>query len=77
MAENISEKPLLDKINSTSDIRQLTEKDLADIKFISTMEIDWVALSFVQRPQDIVEARQLIGDRVGILTKLEKPLAIK
>ena len=63
--------------NTELPMSALTEKDLADIKFISTMEIDWVALSFVQRPQDIVEARQLIGDRVGILTKLEKPLAIK
>ena len=63
--------------NAELPMSALTEKDLADIKFISTMEIDWVALSFVQRPQDIVEARQLIGDRVGILTKLEKPLAIK
>mgnify|MGYP001292301012 FL=1 len=63
--------------NAELPMSALTEKDLADIKFISTMEIDWVALSFVQRPQDIVEARQLIGDRVGILTKFEKPLAIK
>ena len=38
--------------------------------------MDWVALSFVQRPQDIEEARALIGDQAWILAKLEKPAAI-
>jgi pyruvate kinase len=33
--------------------------------------VDWVALSFVQRPQDIVEARQLIGDRAFLMAKIE------
>ena len=38
---------------------------------------DWVALSFVQRPEDVAEARKLIAGRAGVLVKLEKPLAIQ
>ena len=39
--------------------------------------MDWVALSFVQRPEDIVEARQLIGDRAYLMAKIEKPSAVE
>ena len=54
----------------------LTKKDLEDLHFGLQMGIDWVALSFVQRPQDIVEARKLVAGRAGIMAKLEKPLAL-
>jgi pyruvate kinase len=55
----------------------LTEKDLIDLEFALDMGVDWIALSFVQRPEDIREARKLIAGKAGILTKLEKPLAIE
>jgi pyruvate kinase len=54
----------------------LTGKDRADLAFGLDLNVDWVALSFVQRPEDIQEARALIGNRAGILAKLEKPSAI-
>jgi pyruvate kinase len=54
----------------------LTEKDRLDMDFALAMGVDWIALSFVQRPEDVVEARQLIAGRAGVLAKLEKPLAI-
>lgn len=54
----------------------LTAKDRKDLAFGLELGADWVALSFVQRPEDIREARELIGDRAGILAKLEKPAAI-
>ncbi|CAA7624114.1 pyruvate kinase [Magnetospirillum sp. SS-4] len=61
-------------------ISPLTEKDLADLEFAVEMGADWIALSFVQRPSDVAEARRLIsghvGSRVRILSKLEKPSAI-
>ena len=38
--------------------------------------MDWVALSFVQRPQDIIEARELIGDKALLMAKIEKPSAV-
>lgn len=55
----------------------LTEKDRADLAYGLEMGVEWVALSFVQRPEDIEEARELIQGRAGILAKLEKPAAIK
>ncbi|WP_020394687.1 pyruvate kinase [Thiolinea disciformis] len=57
-------------------ISALTEKDRADLAFGLELGVDWVALSFVQRPEDIIEAKQLIGDRAGVLAKLEKPSAL-
>ena len=39
--------------------------------------MDWVALSFVQKPADVIEARGLIGDRAGLMTKVEKPQALE
>ncbi|MGC2964326.1 pyruvate kinase [Paraburkholderia graminis] len=54
----------------------ITEKDRRDLEFGMTLGIDWLALSFVQRAEDIVEVRKIVGDRVGIVAKLEKPAAI-
>lgn len=55
----------------------LTEKDRIDMEFALELGVDWIALSFVQRPEDIIEARKLIAGRAGVLAKLEKPLAIE
>jgi pyruvate kinase len=57
-------------------IPALTEKDRRDLDFALDMGADWIALSFVQRPQDMLEARALIGDRASLLAKLEKPAAL-
>ena len=57
-------------------IPALTEKDRRDLAFALDMGADWIALSFVQRPQDVLEARALIGQRAGVLSKLEKPAAL-
>jgi pyruvate kinase len=54
----------------------MTEKDRADLDFGLTLGIDWIALSFVQRAADIVEAQAIIQGRAGIVAKLEKPAAI-
>ncbi|SAK81227.1 pyruvate kinase [Caballeronia calidae] len=54
----------------------MTEKDRRDLEFGLTLGIDWLALSFVQRVEDIREVRKIVGDRVGIVAKLEKPAAI-
>ena len=55
----------------------LTKKDRLDLDFALDIDVDWVALSFVQHPKDIIEFSQLINGKAGILTKLEKPLAIE
>ncbi|HEV2595639.1 MAG TPA: pyruvate kinase [Sphingomicrobium sp.] len=57
-------------------IPALTDKDRDDLKFALEQRTDWVALSFVQRPEDVAEARTLIGDRASLLAKIEKPAAI-
>jgi pyruvate kinase len=54
----------------------MTDKDRADLDFGLSLGIDWVALSFVQRAADIVEAQAIIQGRAGIVAKLEKPAAI-
>lgn len=58
-------------------ISPLTEKDLDDLQFGLDLGVDWVALSFVQRPEDIREARSLIGNQAWIMAKLEKPQALE
>lgn len=55
----------------------LTVKDRRDLAFGLQLGVDWVALSFVQRPQDIIEARELIGDRAFLMAKIEKPSAVQ
>ncbi|MFD2265527.1 pyruvate kinase [Lacibacterium aquatile] len=55
----------------------LTEKDRRDLDFALTLGVDWVALSFVQRADDMAEARKLVQGRAGVLAKLEKPSAIQ
>lgn len=54
----------------------LTPKDREDLQFGLDQGVDWVALSFVQRPEDIAVLRELVGERAGIVAKLEKPSAI-
>jgi pyruvate kinase len=54
----------------------MTEKDRADLTYGLTLGIDWVALSFVQRPEDVIEVRDIVNGRAGIVAKLEKPAAI-
>ncbi|MBX7145986.1 MAG: pyruvate kinase [Alphaproteobacteria bacterium] len=56
-------------------IPSLTEKDLSDLHFSLNHDVDWVALSFVQKPEDVIEARKIINNRAGIIVKLEKPSA--
>lgn len=58
-------------------IPALTEKDRRDLAFATEHGADWIALSFVQRPEDIAEARKLIGTRnVAVCAKIEKPQAV-
>ncbi len=57
-------------------IPALTEKDRADLIFALEQKADWIALSFVQRPEDVAEARELIGDKAALMAKIEKPAAI-
>ncbi len=54
----------------------MTDKDRADLEFAIGVGVDWIALSFVQRASDVIEARQLAGGKASIMAKIEKPSAI-
>ncbi|WP_371037992.1 MULTISPECIES: pyruvate kinase [unclassified Rhodosalinus] len=55
----------------------LSDKDRADLEFVCALGVDWLALSFVQRPEDVIEARQLVQGRAAVLSKIEKPAAVR
>ena len=57
-------------------ISALTDKDKEDLAYALDLGVDYVALSFVQHPDDVREARALIGDRAGVIAKIEKPSAL-
>ncbi|KQV61672.1 MULTISPECIES: pyruvate kinase [unclassified Duganella] len=57
-------------------IPALTAKDKADLEFALGLGVDWIALSFVQLPEDVVQAKELVQGRAGVLSKLEKPAAL-
>jgi pyruvate kinase len=58
-------------------IPALTEKDRRDLAFAVEHGADWIALSFVQRPEDVAEARRLMGGHGALCAKIEKPMAVK
>ncbi len=55
----------------------MTNKDRKDAKFGMELDVDWVALSFVQRPEDVLELREIIGNSARIMAKIEMPNATK
>ncbi len=58
-------------------ISPLTDKDRKDLDYALQLDVDWVAISFVQRPEDMTELREIVGGQVAIMAKLEKPSAIQ
>ncbi|MGB0087758.1 MAG: pyruvate kinase [Rhodomicrobiaceae bacterium] len=55
----------------------LTERDRENLEYAANLGVDWIALSFVQRAEDIIEAKQLIDGRAAVMSKIEKPAAVK
>ena len=72
----ISDRKGVNVPDVTLPIPALTKKDRADLEFGLSQGVDWVGLSFVQRPEDVAEVRALVAGRAGILSKLEKPSAL-
>ncbi|MDJ1006481.1 MAG: pyruvate kinase [Paracoccaceae bacterium] len=58
-------------------VAALSDKDRADLEFVCSMGVDWLALSFVQRADDVTEARKLAAGRAAVLSKIEKPAAVR
>ena len=63
--------------NTVLPLSPLTPKDREDLGYGLELGVDWVALSFVQRPEDVEEARRLVDGQAAIMAKLEKPSAIQ
>jgi pyruvate kinase len=57
-------------------IPALTEKDRADLEAAASLGVDWIALSFVQRGEDVAETKKLVAGRAGVMAKIEKPAAL-
>ncbi len=73
----LSDRKGLNLPDTVVPIPALTEKDRSDLDFAANLGVDWIALSFVQRPDDVAEARKLIGGRAGVMAKIEKPSALQ
>lgn len=72
----LSERKGVNVPNVVLPLSALTAKDRRDLAYALSINVDWIALSFVQTPDDVAEARKLIGGKAGVLVKLEKPAAI-
>lgn len=55
----------------------LTPKDRSDLDAALSCDVDWIALSFIQRPEDVAEVRKIARGKAGIMSKIEKPQAVQ
>src|SRR5688572_27886968 len=73
----LSDRKGVSVVGAVLPVSALTEKDRTDLAFAVPLGVDWVALSFVQRPEDLDEVRALAGQPVSLVAKLEKPSAVE
>ena len=74
---SLSDRKGVSVVGAVLPLSPLTAKDRVDLDYALDLGADWIALSFVQQPQDVAELRGIVGDRAGIMSKLEKPSAIQ
>lgn len=72
----LSDKKGVNVPDAVLPISAMTEKDLADMEAALEAEVDWIALSFVQRSADVIAAKRKVTGRAGVLAKIEKPAAL-
>ncbi len=76
----LSSKKGVNLPNTKISLPALTEKDIKDAIFAISLEVDWIALSFVRTPEDLIELQDLIKEhsdyRIPIIAKIEKPEAV-
>ncbi|MAY62000.1 MAG: pyruvate kinase [Rhizobiales bacterium] len=74
----ISDRKGVSLPDTTLGVGALTEKDRKDLDAVLAVDdVDWVALSFIQRPDDLAEVRKIARGRVGLMSKIEKPQALE
>jgi len=72
----VSDRKGISLPDSTMPFSALAEKDRSDLEAALNAGIDWVALSFIQRPEDIAEAKKITRGRAAVMAKIEKPQAV-
>jgi pyruvate kinase len=72
----ISDKKGVSLPDTDLPVGALTEKDRRDLDAVLATGVDWIALSFIQRPEDLAEARKIARGRAAIMSKIEKPQAV-
>jgi pyruvate kinase len=76
VAGKISNKKGVSLPDTTIPTSAMTPKDRADLEAALDENVDWIALSFVQRPEDVTEVKKIAGRRAAVLAKIEKPQAV-
>ena len=76
VAGRVSNRKGVSLPDTTIPTSAMTDKDRADLDAALEEDIDWIALSFVQRPEDVVEVKAIAGGRALVMAKIEKPQAI-
>ncbi len=77
VAGRVSDKKGVSLPDTTIPTSALTDKDRADLAAALEEDIDWIALSFVQRPEDVVEVKEIAKGRALVMAKIEKPQAVQ
>ena len=72
----LSNKKGVNIIGAVIPVSAMTPKDEKDMRFALSQNVDFIALSFVQTTGDVLEARKIIGDKAGLIVKIEKPSAV-
>lgn len=72
----LSDKKGVNVPDTTLPLEALSEKDRADLDRALDLGVDWIALSFVQRPADVAETKKIVAGRAGVMAKIEKPAAL-
>ncbi len=73
----LSNKKGINVIGAVLPMSAMTDKDKTDMAFALKQDVDFIALSFVQTPKDVIDARKIIRDKAGIIVKIEKPSAVE
>jgi len=73
----LKNKKGINVIGAVLPMSAMTEKDRVDMQFALANGADYIALSFVQKAQDVLDAREIVKDQAGIIVKIEKPSAVE
>lgn len=76
VAGAVSDRKGVSVPDTTLPVTAMTAKDRSDLEAALDAEVDWVAVSFVQRPEDIAEVKKVARGRAGVMAKIEKPQAV-